>query len=234
MSRPVMLWIAIAAGVALGIVVALISRLVSRRLGKADFWAELPRLTRTLASGSDSDEFLRVYGRLLRLLGGYLTRNAIQLVASFAPVVATVILCGPAVMESYNRGASALAIHPNQPVTLSIGGEQSESSEEGAVIRPMPRGEGPGSAITSAGDLAFDSVWHNNAWCASGWGRFGMAMLGFDTHDSASTDVFLVLRPFCGDGNPFWPYLNDLEFAFYLAIATASGLAVLFFKMRAR
>src|SRR5579872_6778738 len=174
MSRPVMVSIAIAAGVGLGVVVALISRLVSSRVGKSEFWAELPTLTRTLATGTDSDEFLKVYGRLMKLLGGYLARNTVQLVASFAPVIATVLLCGPAVMEAYNHGASALAIHPRQPLTLAVNGQRFESSEEGSAVQPMPRVEGPGSAITAAGDLAFDSVWHNNAWCATGGGRLGM------------------------------------------------------------
>jgi hypothetical protein len=234
MSQPVMFWIAVAAGVALGFVVALISRIVSARLGKGEFWAELPLLTRRLATGSDSDEFLRVYGRLLKLLGEYLARNAIQLVASFAPVVATVVLCGPAVMESYNLSALALAIHPKQPLTIVAGGERFESSAEGAAIQPIPRGDGRGSAITSAGEFEFASLWHNNAWCTTGWSRVGMTLLGFDAHDSGSPGAFLILRPSCGDSNPLWPYLNDLEFAFYLAIAAASGLTVLFLRKRVR
>ena len=142
-SRPVVLWVAMA-GVALGVLVATISRAVSKRLSRAEFWAELPRLVHSLASGSDHAEFVRVYRSLAKLLVSYLANSALRLAASFAPVVAAVVLCGPWVLESYHRGA--------------VGPEK----------------------------------------------------------------------------NPLWPYLNDLEFYFYLGIALASALTALYLRKRGR
>src|SRR5262249_51208753 len=139
MSRTLMLCIGMSVGAALGVAVAILSRVVSARLGKNEFWTELPRLTRVLAAGSDSDAFFSTYGRLLRLLGAYLARNAIQLVVSFAPVIATVLICGPWVMEKYNRRAEALAIYPPQNLTVKAGGEQWVSNEESGWLRPIPR-----------------------------------------------------------------------------------------------
>lgn len=232
MSRPVILWIGIATGAVLGILVAVISRAISKRLKKGDFWTELPQLTRALASGSDSDEFLRVYGRLLKLLCRYLAGNAVQLAASFAPVVATVVLCGPAVMEVYNHRAVALAIHPPHELKLDLEDEQFETNAGGSLIEPIPRSEKPGKAVTAAGEFPFESVRRNNAWCTGDWGQLGMSLLGFDAQLAPAGGGFLILRPDCGDLNPCWPYLNDLEFLFYVAITAGSGVTAVVLKKR--
>src|SRR5215831_7214875 len=98
MSRPVILWLGVAAGAALGMHVATISRIVSRRLKKAEFWTALPGLIRSLASGADHREFVLVYARLVKLLAWHLAVSVLQLAAAFAPVVAVVVVCGPAVV----------------------------------------------------------------------------------------------------------------------------------------
>ncbi|RPI86553.1 MAG: hypothetical protein EHM42_05890 [Planctomycetaceae bacterium] len=227
-----MLWIATAVGAALGIVVANISRAVSRRLTGEDFWSALPELTRALASQSESDAFLKTYGRLIRLLASYLFRNAVQLGASFAPVIATVLLLGPAVMAHYNRGAVELCVHPPRELRISAAGAQYATDSSGTSITPVPEFAGTGLATTELGQFEVANLRRNLAWCVSDWGRLGMGLLGFETQSATEATRYLVLRPRRGDFTPLWPYLNDLEFFFYLAIAAASGATALFLKSR--
>ncbi len=229
-----MLWIATAVGAALGAGVASISRSVSRRFGGGEFWGALPGLARALASQSDGDMFLKNYGRLLRLLAAYLFRNALQIGASFAPVVATVVLLGPSVMEVYNRGATELAVHPAQNLQIETEGAVYTTNSAGSAIAPAPDFAGSGVAIGRAGLFEVTNPRRNSAWCTTEWGRLGMAMLGFATFPATDATGYLVLRPYRGDSNPLWPYLNDLEFFFYLALTVTSGLTALILKSRGR
>ena len=223
---------AIVVGATLGIIVSLISRMVSRWIGNGDFWTSLLKLARAVTTASDGNAFLRVYGSLLKLLGSYLLRNAVQLAASLTPVVATVALLDPLVAASYNRSAVALAIHPRRQLTVEAGQARFESSEDGAVIRPMPQVDGAGKASAGGKEFQFASLRRNNSWCATEWGRLGTSLLGFDAHDSFGDAGFLILRPFCNDSNPLWPYLNDLEFLFYAALAITSIGTALFLQSR--
>jgi hypothetical protein len=229
-----MLWIATAVGAALGAGVASISRVVSRRFGGGEFWVALPELARDLVSQSDSDLFLRNYGRLLRLLAAYLFRNALQLGAAFAPVIATVVLLGPSVMELYNRGATELAVHPAQNLRIEADGAVYTTNSLGSAIVPAPDFAGSGVAAGRDGQFEVANPRRNSAWCTTEWGRLGMALLGFDTFPATDATGSLVLRPRRGDTNPLWPYLNDLEFFFYLAMTVASGLTALILKSRGR
>ena len=227
MSRPVILWLGVAAGAALGILVATISRIVSGRLKKAEFWTALPGLIQSLASGADHREFVLVYARLVKLLAWHLAVSVLQLAAAFAPVVAVVVVCGPGVVEGYNRRAVAIAIHPRQQAAIDAGGERFESGDAASLPGLIPGAiglHGAGKLVTNTGELDFDSLERGNAWCTSEWGRLTMSLLGFDTHLSRSGEGFFILRPYCGDRNPVWPYLSDLEFLFYLAITLTSAL----------
>ena len=229
-----MLWIATAVGVALGTGVASISQVVSRRFGGGDFWVALPELARALVSQSDGDQFLKNYGRLLRLLAAYLFRNALQLGASFAPVIATVVLLGPSVMELYNRGATELAVYPARNLQIEAEGAVYTTNSPGSAIAPAPDFAGSGVAAGRDGLFEVANPRRNSAWCTTEWGRLGMELLGFATFPATDATGYLVLRPRRGDTNPLWPYLNDLEFYFYMSLTVASGLTALFLKSRGR
>src|SRR5262249_42799499 len=153
----------------------------SRRLGGRDFWSSLPELTRALVSRQDGKAFLKAYAQLIRLLLSYLVGNTIQLVVSFSPVVATVLLAGPVVMEHYNRGASELTIYPPRPILIESAGKVFSTNAAGSAIAPVPDFEGTGRATSDRGEFGVRSLWRNTAWCTTAWGRIGMALLGFET-----------------------------------------------------
>lgn len=227
-----MLWIATIAGAGLGVFVACIANWLSGRLGGGDFWKSLPELTRALATQADSDAFLKLYGKLLRLLGAYLFRNAVQLAVSFAPVIATVILAGPAVMEAYNRGATELSVHPPRSLNLETDAGGQATNDSGSAFIPVPDFAGTRVATTETGTFPVANPRQNQAWCLTDWGRLGMGLLGFETHVATEATGYLVLRPKRSDWNPLWPYLNDLEFLLYLGIALASGATALILKAK--
>src|SRR5262245_51143532 len=94
-----------AAGAVLGFVAALINGQVTRRLGPSTFWESLPELTKALATQSESGEFAKLYGQLVRGLVRYLVRNALLVGLSFGPVVIVCVALGPWALKQYHRSA---------------------------------------------------------------------------------------------------------------------------------
>src|SRR5689334_18860194 len=91
--------IAVAEGVALGILTAVIWRTESSRVKKVEFWESVADLARLILGGEDEREFIRHYGRVLKLLARYLGRQALILGLSFLPVTVFVTLLAPQLHE---------------------------------------------------------------------------------------------------------------------------------------
>jgi hypothetical protein len=91
----------------------------------------------------------------------------------------------------------------------------------------------PASAVASAPDRT--ALAGKHVWCASTAACFFFEMMLFDTHDldtPATRSAAVISRPVVFDRNPFWPYLNDLDFTFFAAIVAGSALAA--WRRRAR
>ncbi|MFN0055445.1 MAG: hypothetical protein ACKV0T_25135 [Planctomycetales bacterium] len=222
---------AVCAGLLLGGLVSAIWQGITLRLGKSDFWTSFRRLTGELVTGNE-DQFLQQYGQLLKLLGGYLGRNALTLCLSFLPVVLTVLFAAPAAMDRYNLQARWLEVHVAESVELRIGGQVLTSEGEPARFTPVPGEDGAGTVTLSTGELAFDSWLHNQAFSTSGAKCLGLELLGFHAHHVEQGPELLIVRASRGDANFFWPYLNDAEFAFYLALSLASAIGMVILKRK--
>lgn len=141
------------------------------------FWSAMSGLTREILQVEETSVFLRLYGRLARMLGPYLARNLGGMVLGCLPMIAILLTIAPMVFESWDARA-------DPPMTT------------------------------------------RTAYCSSPGYCMTFASLGFEVVQSRQDVPYRVVRAEHGDVNPLWPFLNDLEAAFFLAfiLSTLVGL----------
>jgi len=160
------------------------------------FWSSMSQLTRKLLAVDETGEFLRLYRGLGGLLAGYLRRNLGGTVVACLPMIVLLLTVAPLVFEGWDRRA-----------------------ERVAVIPPAATGIVPKTATAE-----------RTGYCASsGYYCALFAALDFKVVqlDAAPERVpYVVVRADHGDVNPLWPFLSDIEAAFFAAfiLATIGGL----------
>ncbi len=186
------------------------------------FWASFAATTRALMTVDEVGSFARLYGRLGVSVAGYVGRNTAGLLLGGLPTVLVVVLAFPVILEAWGRRAPDLVAVPAlAELTLP-----DAPVEEG---RPVG-----GPAILQAGEhrLVIDTPDAPNAVCWNDGWCLVFDLLAFQVQrlgDAALPDIgYIAVRPSHGDGNPLWPFLSDLEFAFWLAfLAGTTGTFLL-------
>ncbi len=69
------------------------------------FWSAMSGLTREMLQVEETSAFLRLYGRLARLLGPYLARNLGGMVLGCLPMIAVLLTVAPMVFDSWDARA---------------------------------------------------------------------------------------------------------------------------------
>lgn len=169
---------AIGLGLAAGAAFAWIWLRVVPRGTNGRFWTAMSRLTREMLQVEDTGVFLRLYGRLFRLLGPYLARNLGGMLLGCLPMILLLLSLAPMVFESWDARA------------------------------PVPVAE-------------------RTAYCASPGYCLLFESLGFKVVESSADAPYRVVRAEHGDVNPLWPFLSDLEAAFFLAFILSTILGLL-------
>ncbi|HLS85607.1 MAG TPA: hypothetical protein VK043_04865 [Burkholderiales bacterium] len=147
------------------------------------FWSAMSQLAREMLSVDEGREFLRLYGRLAKLLARYVGRNLGGTLLGCLPMIVILFTAAPLVFESWDARAP-----------------------EGAGLERTARCASPG-------------------WCTL------FASLGFEVVEAAPGELggapYAVTRPSHGDVNPLWPFLSDLEAAFFLAFIVSTFVGLL-------
>jgi hypothetical protein len=174
------------------------------------FWRSLGDLTQRMLSVDDVSVLLSLYRRLAREVGGYLLRQVGGLVCACLPLVVFWLLVAPAALAYWDRRADGIARYP-LPVYQEVvqTAERSQPLSTGFAITDMAR---KGESVEPVGRHAVCWV---KIYCVI------FELLSFrviETSEVLSQAApYLVIRAHHGDLNFLWPYVNDLEFAFWCA-----------------
>lgn len=206
---------AIALGALLGAVFIVIWRRCLPKPWARRFWASFAQTARGLMTVDEAGAFARLYGRLGVSVAGYVGRNSAGLVLGCLPTVLAVTLAFPIVLESWGRLAPDVVAVPAAAATLAL-----DDAHGAAVL------DAGGRTVTIANPAGRHALCWSEGWCMV------FELLAFQVQRSAEAVLphhgFIAVRPSHHDGNPLWPFLSDLEFAFWLAfLAGTTGTFLL-------
>lgn len=192
-----------------------------------DFWRTLPASARAMLNSDEPSEIFRHYRTLITAIARFVVRNTLSLIVGIAPVAAIFLLLYA--LDPSGRVATSIEIHPAaaisaQPALLKIG----HTIEENLLI---DREKLNGGTINLAGlPLDAKTLGKKQAFCESTVSCLLFDMMMFATHRIRSPAKIkstgsVVVRPLHLSNNPFWPYLNDLDFWFFIAVMAGSAVA---------
>lgn len=180
-------------------------------------FSEMSEIAKAMNATDETSEFLKLYKRLLITVGRYVGRNLAGLFLACAPIVLVLVFVAPLVLDAWGKHADGIAAVP--PLTPS------------PELQFSTQGDGPFTLQSHGATIPIQQRVSRTAVCRS-WGTCSLfGLLGFhvveDSAALAADQDYLVVRPSHDDGNFLWPYLSDLEFAFFLAFMIATLLSFL-------
>lgn len=186
---------------------------------------QLPQDLRGMLTSEEPSEMLRHYKAVLLKMLAYAGRNAAGLSLGLVPLTAFFLLL--AAWDPSRRIAAEVEAHPAAFLTGWVGGQSPWRLRGGRMFAER----------TDLRDFEFpvagraierETLAKKHAFCASGTSCMLFEMMLFETHASPLVDLgrSVVVRPAFFDRNPLWPYVNDMEFLFFLAAVPGSGAAV--------
>lgn len=220
------MWI-VGAGLVFGWLAPILWEKVSPAKTARTFWGSLGKLSHSLVVDLDSEDFLKNYGCLLKLIAGYAGRNLLALAVTILPVV---LFWGgvltPGAPAAKARAPAFLELQPPQEARLTAGKLSHGFSKTEYRIPFDFVTERSGRLDSALGSFEIEALYRSHALCPTTLKCLLFQSLNFKTHrydpPPGAKPVSAVLRPSDGDGNYFWPYLSDKEFFFLLALSAAS------------
>jgi hypothetical protein len=156
------------------------------------FWSSMSELTRHLLAVEQTSEFLLLYRRLGGLLARYVARNLGGTVVACLPMIAILLTVAPLVFGGWDARAQRVALVP--------------AHAAGLVAAPSVVSERTGYCSSEG-------------YCAL-FAALDFKVVQLDAGPARS--AYVVVRADHGDVNPLWPFLSDIEAAFFAAFILAS------------
>lgn len=223
---------AIVVGVICGWVFHHLWRGLLPRTRSREFWAGIPVSARGMLTSEEAPEMLRHYRALIGAVFRYAGRNTFAILVAVTPIVAITFLL--AAIDPSNRLAKSIEVHPANAAAPSLGASGNRRmDDEGLIIDRSALGD---SVVRVGGrTLDADELARKQALCSGTFSCLSLEMMLFQTHriDPGAVRGPVVVRPVLLDANPFWPYFNDLDFSFLIAL-TAGGTAAAWWSRRRR
>jgi hypothetical protein len=198
---------ATAVGFALGFLFSIISVRLAPPTLHRDVWVTLPQIARDMATADSGRDFIAAYRRLGLIAGNYLGRNVGGLLAGFLPLAIGGYILNALVFVPWDGRSATLVTRPELSVTQDASGYVVIVPGLSAPIRIGPA---PVKAAICGGLLS----------CAL------TAALNFENLMPQSSGTFrgtILIRTGRPAWNPFFPWLNDLEFVFLAASVAGSA-----------
>lgn len=240
-------------GAVLGGIVLLLWNALGSRFGEDRFWPAYRQLARDLAAGAPPETILRQYGELLKLLALYVGKMTCRVCIAILPVVVCCTVLGPLVFRMELRSAQGVSVYPVQTVDITLADRSlifqsaGESSADPPQSVPVTVGtlilafkvDGLASLmdeveqgaqlkiVTPASEVVVPAWTAPVAVSNSLWTCLGLQLLGLEAHRTPDGPPLLIVRPDGpGGGSPLYPYLSDIELAFWAGLVGSSLLAV--------
>jgi hypothetical protein len=161
------------------------------------FWSSMRELGARMLEAEQTDEFLRLYRRLGGLLARYVARNLGGTVVACLPMIAILLTVAPLVFGAWDARAPRAARVPADAAAL-VAAPAAVSERTGYCRAP--------------------------GYCAL-FAALDFKVVPLDVGRPGPD--YVVVRADHGDVNPLWPFLSDIEAAFFAAfiLATLAGLA---------
>jgi hypothetical protein len=191
-------------------------RILPARLSRA-FWRALPAHAAAMVRSADSDDVLRHYGLMMRDTARFAARNTIAVVAGLVPLGALFVVSGG--LHASERRAALVEVRPAHAVARlpasatwapTPGGGLEFDRSDYEQLRLFGRA------------LDREALADKTAFCDGWMSCLGYGLMLFETHQLPDTARTVVVRPRIFDGNPWWPYLDDLELAFFAGAAAGA------------
>ena len=222
--------IAAAEGIVLGVVTAAIWRSASARAPRVEFWESVADLARSIAGGGDEHEFLRQYGRVLKLLARYLGRQALILGVSFLPVTLFVMLLVPYLHATDVSTMSDAAGSSLQRAGDEGGDALASTGEEDGQSR-LPSSAATGALAPADGEVAAGSLSPDSEHLESPQPGTDLTLAAFAEVHTVRRQAAETFLTESSDRWWSWLKLSEWEISFYVALSVTSA-AVMFVQAR--
>jgi hypothetical protein len=189
-----------------------------------NFWRAVPVNASGLLHSEDPDDVMRHYGALMRHIAGFAVRNTLGVLAGLAPVAALFVLSG----ELYRpeRSVPVVEVRPARAVAGAFAAVPTQQTRDGAIL--FDSGKLTRELHLFGEALDREALGSKQAFCFGWLACLGYDLMLFKTHSLPSSRKFssdsVVIRPRVFAANPFWPYIDDLELAFFGGVM-AGGIA---------
>jgi hypothetical protein len=215
-----------------GLLSGLLWMAISARLSGRRFWAQFAVTAQTLFSNADASQFLKQYLKLLPLFVIYIGQIVVTVLLATLPIIAGYEILSPWADRVWHDHATHLEIQTTQPVTLSTQGKSFELNQNQSSI-PIDNLDlsKPAELVMEGGAIHCPTLLGKHAYTSSFWRWLLLTSLFFDDLDPASEIPTgplpsVMVRSSSGDNNFCWPYLNDWEFDFLVAVCVGSVLSL--------
>lgn len=204
------------------------------RARSRDFWTTVPASVRGMLTSEATTDLLHHYRTLVVAGFRYAGRNVVALLVAMTPIVAIALLLGA--IDPSSRLAASIEVRPATAIVPTAGapGEWRTDGERLLIDRSALGG----SSVRLAGHtLDSHALAQKQALCTTTVSCLIFEMMLFHTHSvdwQARGRVRgpVVVRPLLLDSNPFWPYLNDLDFGFFIALMSGGAAAAWWSRRR--
>jgi len=222
-TSSIFIGVSLAVGVGAGWAFHLVWRTMLPRARSRVFWQAVPVHASGMLHCADPDDVLRHYGALMKHAGAFAARNTLAVFAAILPVAALFPLSD--VLYSEERHAPIVEVRPATPLS-GIPAPVARTPEGGLLVDRREVAEGLRLFGTTLDGKALAS---KRAFCSGMLACLGYELMLFETHRLHASPPegggsTVVVRPRAFASSPFWPYLDDLELAFF-AGTIAGGIA---------
>jgi hypothetical protein len=192
-----------------------------------EFWTTVPASMRGMLTSEATRDLLRHYRTLI--VGGfrYAGRNVLAVLVAMTPIAAIAVLLNA--LDPSGRLAASIEVSPATaiaPPAQSL--SRWHTDGERLLISRAALG---GSSVRLAGrTLDASALSRKHALCTTTLSCLLFEMMLFRTHNvgpatHSAPSGSVVVRPVLLNSNPFWPYLNDLDVGFFIALMSGGAAA---------
>ncbi len=225
---------AICAGCLFGFLFFLIFKMVVRPGITRNYFKALGSGIYGLLKGEVS-EFWHNYLTLIRQSLFYAGTQCLGVALALTPTILLMVFLNGPIQASWNRGAS-LSVIPDEAGSIVYPPNEGHgagkdarnlappkfSNDEQAIALVLKNGR----FITIEDPLANYSICRAESIYCTLMQTLGFKVISVPAEDLDGRDV-MVVRALRGDSNPFWPYLNNLEFLFLLSLSATTVVSMI-------